>query len=158
MAVPIKLAIATWRIEEVCPSRSPPNPSTGTSSARLGPIPPALLSPLRNEYYSHHDPRRNPRYAASGLLCEQGSTPLRFLAHERHGDRDAARHDPDGAEERQPEAFDERGIGWHRFGESLRAGSGEGDQDREAKHRPDLGRGVQKARRESLQPAVRRRD
>src|SRR5918995_3820132 len=66
MAVPIKLAIATWRIEDVCPSRSPPNPSTGTSSARQGPIPLDLQSPLRNEYYAHPDTRRNPRKADRG--------------------------------------------------------------------------------------------
>src|SRR5215218_4591809 len=33
MAVPIKLAAATWRIEEVCPSCSPPNLSTRASFA-----------------------------------------------------------------------------------------------------------------------------
>jgi hypothetical protein len=52
MAVPIKLAAATWRIEDVCPSYSPPNLSTRASFAYLSPIlTPAFQSPLLAEYY-----------------------------------------------------------------------------------------------------------
>ncbi|BBL79702.1 hypothetical protein RxyAA322_15560 [Rubrobacter xylanophilus] len=34
MAVPMKLASATWRMEELCPSRSPPTLSTISSFPR----------------------------------------------------------------------------------------------------------------------------
>src|SRR5215203_4520467 len=47
IAVPIKLATATWRIEDVCPSCSPPTLSTRASFACLSPMrTPALQSPL----------------------------------------------------------------------------------------------------------------
>src|SRR5919107_1268592 len=38
MVVPIKLAIATWRIEETCPSCSPPTRSTRAPFARRSPV------------------------------------------------------------------------------------------------------------------------
>src|SRR5215212_3799017 len=59
MAVPIKLATATWRIEEVWPSCSPPNLSTKASFACPKQTS-ALQSLPRTEYYSNPGARRNP--------------------------------------------------------------------------------------------------
>src|SRR5215207_2503077 len=61
MVVPIKLAIATWRIEEVCPSCSPPKLSTLASLVPRSPMQTqALLSPPSTEYYSSRPTSRNP--------------------------------------------------------------------------------------------------
>src|SRR5829696_9298557 len=66
----------------------------------------------------------------------RGSCLGLLRTHEQQGDQDATRRDPYGAEERQPEPFDERNPFWHRPGERLRAGSREWDQDGESEHGP----------------------
>src|SRR5215211_7183735 len=81
MDVPIKLAAATWRIEDVCPSYSPPNLSTRSSFACPSPIWISdLQPPLCAEYYSSPATRRNPRLRASRLLHRQRLSSLLFLA------------------------------------------------------------------------------
>src|SRR5215212_7456758 len=94
MAVPIKLATATWRIEDVCPSYSPPNLSTRSSFACPSPIWISdLQPPLCAEYYSSPATPRNPRLRASRLLHRQRLSSLLFLARGArcHGASDLGR-------------------------------------------------------------------